>query len=354
MKLLRAISPALPAGNWADALRGGVGAAAGLGLTACVLSWTSAARGDALHFPLLIAPFGASALLIFVVPNSPLAQPWSVMVGNLLSAVVALLVISLALPPIITDMLSVGLAILAMAFARALHPPSGAVALFTALSAPNDPLLYLWSPIFLGSLCLIAFGVLWARMTGRVYPFRQPPEVSAHGTADPSPDRRHLPSPDAMAELLTRLRLDANIGVEDVTRLFTAAEVDAASRPLGTLAAQDLMSRDLVTVAKDTPLPVLAESFQRHGFQSLPVVGDAGFIGLVSNEVWIGTPNPSQTAGDLAQPCITVPPEASAGELAHILASNRQQAIPVLDDGRLVGIVTRSDLIALLARGFAR
>ena len=42
----------------------------------------------------LIAPFGASAVLVYAVPNSPLAQPWSVVMGNTLSALVALAVIT--------------------------------------------------------------------------------------------------------------------------------------------------------------------------------------------------------------------------------------------------------------------
>ena len=76
MSLWRALGPVMPRAQLGDMLRGAVGAGLGLVLTGAGLA-ALAGHGDAaLGHPLLIAPFGASALLIFVVPNSPLAQPW--------------------------------------------------------------------------------------------------------------------------------------------------------------------------------------------------------------------------------------------------------------------------------------
>lgn len=349
MSLWRALGPAMPRARLGDALRGAVGAGLGLALTGAGLTFLAGAGGEALAHPLLIAPFGASALLIFVVPNSPLAQPWSVIVGNGLAAAVALLVLHLGLPPLATDALAVALAILAMALARALHPPSGAVALFTALAAPAAPLDYLCSPVLLGSLGLVVTGMLWNRAVGRAYPFRQP-APSSHGTADPAPDRRHLPPPGALAELLSRLRLEANIGVEDLTRLITAAEAEAATRPLAGLTARHLMSRDLVTVAPETLLPDLAATFRRHRFKTVPMVQDGRYRGLVAEEALVGTSDPALTAADLAHPVDPGTPDTPAADLVQRLADGREQAVPITEAGQLVGLVTRSDLIALLAR----
>ena len=55
------------------------------------------------------------------------------------------------------------------------------------------------------------------------------------------------------------------------------------------------------------------------------------------------------TAADLAAPVTTLPPTATAAELMDLLADGRQQAVPILDGDRLAGLVTRSDLIALLS-----
>jgi CBS-domain-containing membrane protein len=121
----RGFAPAMGGPKAVDVARAGIGAGvallmAGLAMRGMGLGW-------------LIAPFGASAVLVYAVPNSPLAQPWSVVMGNTLSALVALGVL-IALPqPEAAVPLAVGLAIAAMLAARALHPPGGAVALLVAL-----------------------------------------------------------------------------------------------------------------------------------------------------------------------------------------------------------------------------
>ncbi len=348
--MLRGFGPALPRPRAGDAIRSALGALLGLVLAAG-LCWLLTPEGKPLLWqPPLIAPFGASAFLIFAVPNSPLAQPWSVLVGNLASAALALALLQLSLPSLLTAPLAVAGAIGAMAILRAYHPPAGAVALFTAL-APNHPEpAFLLNPVLAGSLALVLAGLLWNRATGRVYPFRQPPP-SPHGTHDPLPERRHLPPPGALADLLSQLRLGANIGVEDLSRLITAAEAEAAARPLAGLTARHLMSRDLVTVAPDTALPVLAEEFRQHRFKTLPVVDRGRYVGLVNESALTGRADPALHAHELTDPKTeTAQPDTPAAALVTLLSDGHQQAVPVLEAGHLTGLVTRSDLIALLAR----
>lgn len=347
----RALGPAVPHPKWTEALRAAVGAGLGLALAGCVL-WALAPQSTALlGHPLIIPPFGASAFLIFAVPNSPLAQPWAVVVGNTLSALAALLVLHLGLPALASAALAVTLALVVMAAGRALHPPGGAVALFTALVAPAG-----WgfaaSPVLVGSAVLVIFGMVWARATGRAYPFRQP-AASPHGTTDQTPARRHLPPPGALAELLSRLRLEANIGVEDLTGLITAAAAEAATRPLAGLTARHLMSRDLITVAPTVSLPDLAARFHHHHFKTLPMVDAGRYLGLVSEEALIGVSDATLTAADLAHAAPAAGPDTPAAELVQRLADGGEQALPIVENGHLVGLVTRSDLIALLARPFA-
>lgn len=348
MSLWRALGPSMPRPTLAGALRAATGAGLGLAVAAAVLWALSNGKQPFLAHPLLIAPFGASAFLIFAVPNSPLAQPWSVLVGNSLSALVAIVVLHLGLPPLASAPLAVTLAVLVMAAGRAMHPPGGAVALFVALAGPVS-----WefaaAPVFVGSAALVLSGMIWNRVTGRVYPFRQP-SPSPHGTADPAPERRHLPQPGALADLLSRLRLDANIGVEDLTRLITAAEAEAATRPLAGLTATHLMSRDLVTVTPDTLAAELTAIFRTHGFKSLPVVQEGQYLGLVSEAALIGLSNPGLTAHDLMTPTEAATKDEAAGLLVQRLADGQAQAVPVVEGAKLVGLVTRSDLIALLAR----
>src|SRR3546814_17702810 len=90
-----------------SARRAALGAGLALSLSAVLLVVLSAWRGDIASF-LLIAPLGASAFLLFAIPNSPLAQPWSAVVGNTASALAAIAVLQFALPATISVGLAVG------------------------------------------------------------------------------------------------------------------------------------------------------------------------------------------------------------------------------------------------------
>lgn len=343
-RLLRMAGPAMAPPVTGESLRAAAGAGIGLGLCNLVLALAGGGGAGLL----LIAPFGATAFLVFVVPNSPLAQPWSVVTGNGLAAVAALATLHTGLSPAIAAPVAVALAVLGMAATRSLHPPSGAVALATVIAAPDWG--FVLTPVLAGSVTLVLAGIVWNRATGRVYPFRLPPDSGTHRTADPAPDRRLGLDAAEIAAVLDRLRMAPNIGVEDAARVIEAAETEAAAHHLHGLAARDVMSRDLVTVPPDTRLGALADRFRSHRFKTLPVVDAGGqYRGLLDQQDLLGLTDPALTAGALMQDVRTAAPETGLAALMGMLQDGAQQAVPVLDQGRLAGLVTRSDLIALLA-----
>ena len=344
--------------------RAALGAMLGIGIAAFLAS--AAADGLFLRHFVLMAPFGATATLIFAAPNSPLAQPWPVFVGTLVSALVAVAV-SMAVPQtVVAAPLAVALAIFVMALCRATHPPGGAVALMVPLAGPAhaDP-AWPFLPLAVGTLLLIGIGVLFARATGRRYPFRHVGDANAVGTGDPDPVERTGLSEDELAGILVRYRQSLNLGVEDLARLIAAAEVEAAGNRIGAGTVASIMSRDLVTVAPDTPLDEIAGLFVRHGFTSLPVVDPNGlFRGVIFQLHLIArqaaapqrrrplAPAPDRAlARDImdATP-VTAAPATPVAALLVPLAISGTDAVPILDAGRLVGIVTQTDLIAALAR----
>jgi hypothetical protein len=121
------------------------------------------------HYPLIAAPFGAAAVLVFAVPSSPLAQPRNLIFGNLIGAIVSLIMLNLfgAEPWVMA--LAVATAIKLMQLTKTLHPPGGAVALVGVMSHAKWE--FLFTPVLTGSivllLCTIAFNNL---MPGRSYP----------------------------------------------------------------------------------------------------------------------------------------------------------------------------------------
>src|SRR5215213_983986 len=92
------------------------------------------ALGTTGDLPWLVAPLGASAVLVFAVPASPLAQPWSVVGGNVISALMGIACARWIPDPALTGAAAVSLAIGAMFVLRCLHPPGGAMALIAVMT----------------------------------------------------------------------------------------------------------------------------------------------------------------------------------------------------------------------------
>ncbi|NIJ40017.1 CBS domain-containing membrane protein [Parvibaculum indicum] len=377
--LMRALGPAVAAASLRESVRAGFGAVLGLGLVGLLVLAPTVDLQLGLY---LIAPFGATSVLIFAVPNSPLAQPWSAIVGNTLAAVVGVAVCLTVRDPALRIALAVGSAITLMSLARAVHPPAGAVAMTAAMSPDAIHELgfrFALAPVAAGTTLLVLVAWIYARTTGRRYPFRQFEETNSQGTYDPPPAERLGLSEAELTDILQRYRQSLNLGVEDLARLIGAAELQAASHQTAPLAAADIMSHELITVARDTPLIEIAELFKRHRFTSLPVVGpNAEFLGVIFQMHLIararddaryfgggflsalkgllnrGRDKPVY-AGDVMN--VTGPRAAvttSLGDLLPMMADGEVDAVPVLRDERIVGIVTRTDVIAAMARHVAR
>lgn len=364
---LRALGPSITAVPMREALSAGLGATLGLAVTAaCALAFSP----DLWLGIYLIAPFGASSVLLFAAPNSPLAQPWPAIVGNTVAALTAIMVCRLVPDPRLCIPLAVGLAIVVMALCRATHPPGGAVAMTVALGAERIAPLglgFALLPVATGTAILVVVAVFYARATGRRYPFRQFHEPNPNGATDPPAVERLGLTEEELAEILVRYRQSLNLGVEDLARLIAAAEIQAAAHRSDMQAAADIMSRDLVTVGPRTPLREVAELFARHGFTSLPVVGAGDeFLGiifqlhLIASEWALGESGlrkllPRRGAASCAADVMEAAPPAAAPDtpiaalLPH-LATHRTDAVPILEGQRIVGIVTQTDLIAALAR----
>ncbi|WP_422388428.1 HPP family protein [Aeromonas popoffii] len=131
--------------KWHDPLWAGVGAALAIG----VLGWLNISW----HTVLIMAPFGASCVLLFSLPASPLARPNNVLGGHLLTATVGLLVQSLPLPLELQLALGVGLAITLMHRIALIHPPAGANPLLVLMTGQEWP--FLWQTVLPGALLLI-------------------------------------------------------------------------------------------------------------------------------------------------------------------------------------------------------
>ena len=108
--------------------------------------------------PLLIAPFGASFLILSAMPESPFARPKNIALGYLLSAAVGLIVLKTLGENIWTLGLAVALAIFVMDVTKTVHPPAGAVPLLILLSKPDWK--FLLTPIFVSAILLVGLSLI--------------------------------------------------------------------------------------------------------------------------------------------------------------------------------------------------
>ncbi|WP_299871605.1 HPP family protein [uncultured Cocleimonas sp.] len=113
---------------------------------------------------LIIASMGASAVLLFAVPHGPLSQPWPVLGGHLISALIGVSCAKLIPNDLIAASLAVGLAIGAMYYLKCIHPPGGATALSAVIggSATHDlGYQFILTPILLNVIVILLIGILF-------------------------------------------------------------------------------------------------------------------------------------------------------------------------------------------------
>ncbi len=135
--------------------------------------------------------------------------------------------------------------------------------------------------------------------------------------------------------------------------------------------AKDLMTYPVITVRPEAPAKEAARLLASHGFTALPVVdADDTVVGIVSEADLIrgrilpdprsliddnppppaAEPAAATVAGVMTADPVVVALTADAVELTKLMLDRHLRTLPVVDDGRLTGIVTRRDLLRTIAR----
>ncbi len=115
-------------------------------------------------------------------------------------------------------------------------------------------------------------------------------------------------------------------------------------------AVKDVMTRDVITFQEKTPLTEVAETLSNRHITGAPVLDGEGYVVGIVSEVDVFA-RPGETASDVMSPnVITVGEETSLVEVAQIMAGERIRRLPVLSAGKLVGLVSRSDVLDFFAQ----
>jgi CBS-domain-containing membrane protein len=129
-----------------------------------------ASMGATIEISMLMAPFGATCVLVFVMPESPLAQPRNVIGGHLISTSIGLLISHFIGVYPWSLGLAVGAAILCMQLSRTIHPPAGADPILVMLAGANWS--FMVTPVLVGSLLIVVTGFLYHIILRNAYPKR--------------------------------------------------------------------------------------------------------------------------------------------------------------------------------------
>ncbi|HSW18196.1 MAG TPA: HPP family protein, partial [Ramlibacter sp.] len=260
--------------NSRERLRACVGAGVGILLTAVLARWWISSPMLS-GLPWIAAPLGASAVLLFAMPASPLAQPWSVVGGNVLSSCVGA-ACAMAIPdPAWAGAVAVPLAIAVMFALRCLHPPGGAAALLAAVSATG--FRFAVFPMLANSLLLVAAAIVYNELTGRRYPHaqgRQPHKPQG------APSRF---SPADLDAALAHYNQVLDVSRDDLEDLLNAAEAASYERNFGHLRCADIMSQQPLAVQFGTPLDEAWDLMRDKRIKALPVIDRARrVVGIVT------------------------------------------------------------------------
>lgn len=112
---------------------------------------------------------------------------------------------------------------------------------------------------------------------------------------------------------------------------------------------REIMTSDVISVLEDSTIEDAARVLARHRISGLPVVNAAGaLVGLVTEYDFISKQG-NTVADIMSRGVISITEDTNVEEVSHLLTNRRIRRVPVLRGDRLVGIVSRSDLIKQIA-----
>lgn len=244
-------------------LQSAVGAFLGILITGLIFLFTSHVQPNQTW---LMAPLGASALMLFTLPESPLAQPWSLIGGNLIAGFVGMTCLFLIDTPLLSASISIFACILLMYALRCLHPPSGAVAVMIAMGASGTRDLgyvFILHPLGTITLTLLLCAFVYNRATGQIYPVN-------------------------VRENLNKQKELMEVKDIDTEAVALHSEQRTYAQRFEKLRCHQIMQSDIPTLKIDTPLDEAWQIILNRNIQALPVLGDRGeLLGIVTRSDFI-------------------------------------------------------------------
>lgn len=342
-----------------------------------IVTFISLQLADPASTIVLLASMGASSVLLFGLPNSPLARPWSFAAGHLISAAVGVICSHLFTDLALMAAVTIGCVLFFMYIFECMHPPGGATALVPVIASTDSVLGYdfLLYPVALNVFVMLAVAILlqkfWLKRGMQKPPQKFDPVHLHH---DQSPLKRLGLQPEDLLDALNSFDTVVDISEQDLEKLYHQAQLHAYQRKSGEIRCRDIMSRDLITVEPDRAVAAAWQLLRKHKISMLPVTdSQQQLLGVVStvdflknlqvphywgllrhvNQLLLKNRHNKQYKRKVAEIMVTKLSVAHEDDhiavLVPLLSDQGRHHIPVLNtQQQLVGVITQSDLIAAL------
>ncbi|WP_455198668.1 HPP family protein [Kaarinaea lacus] len=335
--------------------------------------------------PFMVASMGASAVLLFVIPASPLSHPWSFVGGHLVSAFIGISCVKLIPDLNVAGAVAVSGSIIAMYYLRCMHPPGGAAALLTVYGGDAIHALgyqFLLSPLLLNLaimvMCTMAY---WKIANIRQRQITTPAKTGLDrylASKEQSRSLATVPFTDQdLSNAIAAMDTFVDITKEDLKEIFAQAVRQSHSHQLKNTPCKELMNPNISSVEFGTGLDKTWQLLEQYDVRGIAVVDTFNrLIGIVTIHDFIShatkldnnkneendiseliallckdTPgfesDKPEVAGQImSHPVIFAMEEDSADQIIPLFSQHQIHHIPVLDKNRkLKGMLTRDSFL---------
>jgi CBS domain-containing membrane protein len=331
-------------------------------------------------YPMIVASMGASAIILFFIPSSPLAQPWSFAGGQIISAAVGMVCALNISETSTAAATAVGASIFLMLVFRCLHPPAAATSLSPIMAGTSLTSLgysFVLIPVAINVFTLLILAIVINRwVMERNYPSPLPVEKKQqqrHTISEPSHQIGFVEQDFSQA--IKDSDIFVNMTYSELSILLTQVEKNAFKRIKGRLLCADIMVQEVMSVEYGTELEEAWGIMRKHHLKAMPVIDKARrVIGIITwNDFFKGidlaaydsfqdnfrhfirrTPNMSATkpeaVGLIMTPSVTTLLDTThIADLIPLMSTLGHRQIPIVNnEQRLVGMVYQANLIAAL------
>lgn len=346
-----------------------------------VVAWVTHKFSASVAYPIIVASMGASAVILFIIPHSPLAQPWPLVGGQLVSALGGIWSAQVITDTALASACAVGGSVLVMLLFRCLHPPGAATALTPIMA--GDPITslgygFVLMPVGLNVVIMLIMAIAINRLVLR-YEYPTVPHLADNKNSKLNtliqPAQRTGISEQDLEQALENMDMFMDVSAADLSKLFTDAQMQSFKRYRGKITCADIMVKNIMTVEYGTEVEEAWKIMHSEKLKAMPVIDRVRrvigiitwndffkFINVGANETFPEklqafirrTPdvsaNKPESVGYIMTASVSVLPESThIADLIPLMSNQGYRQIPIVNnENRLVGMVYQANLIAAL------